>query len=262
MKAPRKPSNVPHAVKSAWYVDAFKESYLSCYPLRSDAAAESEIPFIRGAINAPAGATILDLCCGAGRHSRVLASPAGGFRMIALDLSADLLNTARKHTPKKAPIQYIRGDMRRLPLQSESFDGVVNLFTSFGYFSTDIQNEHALREAARVLRPGRRLVLDFFNVTFVRKSLVAESEKIIDGQRITERRWYDAKKGRLIKTVSGTLCGERINRLESVRAYTPTELEALFKAAGFKLIARYGDLSGSKFNRTKSPRCVIVGEKN
>ena len=244
---------------SNWYVDAFKADYLTCYPHRSDAAAKREAAFLRKALNAKRGALILDLCCGAGRHSRALS--AAGFKVVGIDLSADLLFMGRRRpAPATSPF-YLRGDMRRLPLKSESVDHVVNLFTSFGYFSTDRQNEQSLLEAVRVLRPGGRLVLDFFNVTYVRKNLIAESERDVDGECITERRWYDAKRRRLLKTTTGCACGKPVDRMESVRAYSPAELATLFKRAGLRLIARYGDLHGAKFNSKSSPRCVLIGEK-
>lgn len=241
-----------------WFVKAFEEDYMRRYAHRSDAAARAEVPFLLKWLNVARGARVLDLCCGAGRHSRALA--AAGARVVGVDLSADLLRSASSAAVRKR-IGYVRADMRRLPLQSESCDACVNLFTSFGYFTTDHQNELALNEAVRVLKTGARFVMDFMNAPFVIKHLVAESERTVDCETIVERRWYDRKAGRLIKTAHGTACGKPIERFESVRAYTPAELAALFKKSGLRVVERFGGLTGEPFKAGKSPRCVLVGEK-
>jgi ubiquinone/menaquinone biosynthesis C-methylase UbiE len=242
-----------------WFVKAFEADYLHRYAHRTDAAARAETPFLISALKIKRGARVLDLCCGAGRHSRALA--ASGMQVVGVDLSADLLLTASFKPSGRKRIGYVRADMRRLPLQSARFDAGVNLFTSFGYFTTEQQNERALSEAVRVLKTGARFVLDFMNIPYVVKHLVAESERTVDCERIVERRWYDRKRGRLIKTAHGTACGKPIERFESVRAYTPAELAALFKKCGLRVVARYGGLKGEAFKAGTSPRCVLVGEK-
>ena len=245
--------------KQQWFAKSFEEDYLKRYAHRTDAAARAELPFVLAQLNLKRGARVLDLCCGAGRHSRAMA--AAGLCVVGVDLSADLLRAAAAKTAGRKRIIYARADMRRLPLQPEQFDGGVNLFTSFGYFSTDMQNEQALHEAARVLKSGARFVMDFMNAPHVIKHLVAVSERDVDGECLTERRWYDKKTKRLIKTASGCACGEPVERYESVRAFTPAELTAMFARAGLKVLGKYGSLSGEKYTVARSQRCVLVGEK-
>ena len=63
-----------------------------------------------------------------------------GFDVTGLDLSHNSIECASKFCSKG--IRFIEHDMRQ-PLNGYTFDYIVNLFTSFGYF-TDIQDDKAV----------------------------------------------------------------------------------------------------------------------
>ena len=109
---------------------------------------------------------VLDLGCGTGRHTRVLRER---WWTVGLDLSMALLRIARVESPD-AP--YIRADMRELSFADESFDLVVNLFTSFGYFEDDREHERVLSCVCASMKRGGTLVIDFLNASQVRRDLV------------------------------------------------------------------------------------------
>jgi ubiquinone/menaquinone biosynthesis C-methylase UbiE len=251
----KKSPSARHASRP-WFIQAFGKDYLERYAHRSDKAARADMPFLKSALRARKGALILDLCCGAGRYSRALA--AEGYSVAAVDLSPDLLRAAAMQSRRN--VRYARADMRRLPFKLKIFDGAVNLFTSFGYFNDD-ENLDVLKGAARVLKPGARLVLDFFNREYVLRHIVARTCRCAGTCMIEERRWLDRRSGRLNKSTRYLGGKSRRSLRESVRAYTPAELERLFRRAGFKIIGRYGSLQGERFDRKKSQRCVIVGQR-
>ncbi|HLX62126.1 MAG TPA: class I SAM-dependent methyltransferase [Planctomycetota bacterium] len=254
-----------------WYVRAFKADYLARYKHRSDAQARRELPFILKELKLPARATVLDLCCGAGRHACAMAGALRRGRVIALDLSLDLLRAAQAKNSARRRLHFIRGDMRRIPLANARLDGVINLFTSFGYFKTDGEHLRVLKEVVRVLKPGGRLVLDFFNRAHVLATLVRRSESVEPGRTIVMERRYDAKARRLVKTIRvADGCAEKKGRQEcrpavvlreSVRAYSFAELKRLLVRAGLSPVGLYGDLNGAEFDPETSPRCVWVAEK-
>jgi D-alanine-D-alanine ligase len=110
---------------------------------------------------------ILDLCCGQGRHSLQLAQD--GFNHVTgYDYSTFLLDTARKRLAELAAqhgasfpaVEFVQGDARELPFGSQSFDAVLCLGNSFGYFTSDNDDKRVLREVARVLKPGGVFLLD------------------------------------------------------------------------------------------------------
>ena len=253
--------------KVPWYVSAFNADYLARYKHRSDELAQTELPFVLRSLNLSADATVLDLCCGAGRHSRGLISAMKKGRVVALDLSADLLREAQSKNSIPKRLFFLRADMRRIPLASASLNGVANLFTSFGYFKTDREHLSVLREVARILKSGGRFVIDFLNRDYVLANLVKRSESEINGCRVVELRRYDSRGKRIVKTIkiselSGAAKkgGEEVLR-ESIRAYTSTELKKMLNEAGLKTLSVHGDLSGSAFDRKTSKRCIWVCEK-
>ncbi|MGD0090590.1 MAG: hypothetical protein ABSE73_11780 [Planctomycetota bacterium] len=138
---------------------------------------------------------------------------------------------------------------------------MVNLFTSFGYFPHDAGNARALSEIVRVLKPGAPFVMDYFNLAATLAALAPSSERTVAGMRLYERRRFDPQRQRLNKTIRVVGQGPARVLRESVRAYTPGELEGLLRRAGLKVEARYGDLFGARFDAAASPRCVFLARK-
>jgi ubiquinone/menaquinone biosynthesis C-methylase UbiE len=113
-------------------------------------------------IGRPSGIPILDIGCGTGHFSRSLAE---GNRLIGADISLEMASYAR--TKGLATVQ---SSGRKLPFGPESFalviaNNVIQSFREGGPF---------VREAARVLRPGGRLILSATNgqnlaMTFLRR---------------------------------------------------------------------------------------------
>jgi demethylmenaquinone methyltransferase/2-methoxy-6-polyprenyl-1,4-benzoquinol methylase len=106
----------------------------------------------REALGARAGETVLDVAAGTAVSTVELA--AGGVTAIACDFSLGMLRAgAARLVPKVA------GDAMALPLADASVDGVV---ISFGLRNV-ADPDAALREFARVTRPGGRLVVCEFS---------------------------------------------------------------------------------------------------
>ncbi len=99
---------------------------------------------------APAGRSLLDVGCGAGRFL-ALASAAGA-EVTGLDAAPGMLAIARRRVPDAILHQ---GDIESLPFEDHSFDGVTG-FNSFQYATHPRQ---ALAEARRAVRPGGTVVV-------------------------------------------------------------------------------------------------------
>ena len=81
------------------------------YPHRDDHEAERAVALIGRSVSLRPGWRVLDVACGAGRHTKAFQEP--GARCNGLDLSAALLRVARRITG--APL--IGADMRDLPIR-------------------------------------------------------------------------------------------------------------------------------------------------
>ena len=236
-----------------WFEQWFGEEYLRLYPHRDDADAGAAVALVDGLFPL-AGRRVLDLACGPGRHAAQLA--ARGARVVGLDLSLPLLARARTRTGGTVPV--VRADMRRLPFRAETFDMVVNLFTSFGYFADDAQHQAVLTNAATLLRPGGTFVLDFLNAAAVRRYLVPREERVVGSQRVVIRRCIAPEGHHVVKEMH--LLDDGRSFVERVRLFTGDELIALMRDAGLDVRHRFGNYDGSPFSDA-APRVILMGSR-
>jgi ubiquinone/menaquinone biosynthesis C-methylase UbiE len=112
-------------------------------------------------LGSPAGCQILDLGCGNGYLTRILA--ARGAEVVGVDMSAAMLSRAASYSATGGSIRYVRSSITDLSeLPSHHFDGAVS-----NYVLHDVADyDRALAEVNRVLRPGAALVLTLTHPCF------------------------------------------------------------------------------------------------
>jgi SAM-dependent methyltransferase len=235
-----------------WFEEWFGEDYLRIYQHRDETEAENAVELIVKFLEGREIHSVLDLGCGAGRHSRILCER---WWTVGLDLSAALLRIARREMPD-AP--YVRADMRELPFAAASFDLVVNLFTSFGYFEDDRESERVLVCVGDTLREGGVLVIDFLNALQVRNDLVPYDERVENGITIEQTRSISPDDRFVEKTIRLRERGKEY--IERVRLLTAGDLERMLNAAGFGVVARAGDYGGGVWSES-SPRTILFAAR-
>lgn len=253
-----------------WFARWFGAEYKRLYPHRDGAQAAAQVAALLRAIEAlprtpgsvPAIDGILDIGCGAGRHLAAFQAvsrqgAALHFRdlhVTGIDLSAVLLRDARA-----GGLDVARADMRRLPFTDGSFTLVACFFTSFGYFATPDEDAAALREFARVLRPGGLLFLDLPNREHILKNLVASDVSESEGRRVIITR--DLEGDCVVKRIhiSGMDAdGEEHVYEERVRLWTRDSLGPVLVGAGLEAAAVLGDEHGAPFDPESSPRMSLL----
>jgi ubiquinone/menaquinone biosynthesis C-methylase UbiE len=245
-----------------WYTKAFGREYLDLYAHRDMVEAENDIKALSKIMPLIKDQPLLDLCCGAGRH--LLALHKMGFKKIyGLDLSSELLEIAARHLAGVGArhVEFLNTDMRAIPYQGH-FATILSLFTSFGYFAQDDENLKVIKAVARALKPGGYFIIDYLNRDQVINNLVAQDEKKQRGKRIKSVRCLTGRGKRVEKTT--TIFGPNGSEQtfhESVRLYSVRELEAMITKSGLTCRAKYGSISGGKFNAA-SKRLVMITQKN
>jgi SAM-dependent methyltransferase len=147
---------------SEWFENEsfWKETYDFLFPEKLFIETNEQVASIFNLVGFN-GPSILDLCCEPGRCSIVLAKK--GFSVTGVDRSPFLLNKAKERTKSEGlSVEWVLEDMRRF-IRPESYDLVLSMFTSFGYFGDkkdDINvlenvlanRKERLREKVRVTR--------------------------------------------------------------------------------------------------------------
>jgi SAM-dependent methyltransferase len=240
-----------------WHRAWFDQDYLALYPHRDPAEAETLLDTLSSAGLLPEPATggpVLDLGCGAGRHSRALARR--GHRVIGLDWSLPLLLKARADGNEVA---WVRGDMGRPPFRRGA-GLVLSLFTSLGYSDDDAENARVWRGVLGLPRPGGRLVLDYLNPVQLERGLVPRSRRTAGEWVVDEERCLLPASRQVQKILRfGPPGGPRREVVERVKLYGPDWFHEPARAAGFRRLAHWGDLHGAPWT-DQSPRSLQVWE--
>jgi SAM-dependent methyltransferase len=239
-----------------WFASWFDSAhYHRLYAHRDEAEAAGLIDRLMDRLRPVPGATAVDLGCGAGRHSRWLASH--GLDVTGLDLSSASLDEARlSESPR---LRFGRQDMR-LPFGDEAFDFVFNLFTSFGYFQDPADHLKVVQNIARSLKTGGTLVLDYLNVSRAEALLVAQDLQERDGVRYQISRWADP--GHIFKRiVIDDPHGGVQEHVERVAKLGLDDFRFMFELCGLSIAEVFGSYNLEPFDERTSSRLMLVARK-
>jgi len=196
---------------------------------------------------------ILDLCCGHGRHSLELARR--GFQNVeGLDRSHYLIQKAKVQARKEGlKVKFREGDARKLPYPPDTFDVVMILGNSFGYFETVQDDLRVLKEVFRVLKPWGRVLIDVTDGEYLSKNFKPRSWEWIDKKHfVCRERSLSLDKQRLIsrEVITHVEKGVIADQFYAERLYTRESLKELLKTAGYSDIIFHEEISpGSRRNQ-------------
>jgi SAM-dependent methyltransferase len=251
------PAATVRGMNSQWFETWFdSEHYRRLYTHRSAAEAAAFVDALVGRLQPTPGASMLDLGCGTGRHAVRLA--ARGFDVTGLDLAASSIEVAKRL--ESPTLRFRRHDMRA-PFGVRAYDCVFSFFTSFGYFDDPAEQVAVVRNMARALKPGGRLVLDYLNVRYADDHTTPEESIRVDGTTFQIRRWTDGRRFFKRIAVDAGSGGEPIVHREQVARLSLGDFEQLFSAHGLDIEELYGDYALNAYDARTSPRLVLVARK-
>lgn len=142
---------------------------------------------------------ILDLNCGIGRHSIELGKR--GISVLGTDLSSYYIQIAKNGAKSQQVADKVRFkvvDMRRVGavLAGEKFDGVINLFTSFGFYD-DKTNADILRQCCGLVRSKGFFALEIMNRDWIVRNFQPRGFSRYENMIVLEDRTFDAKTSRM-----------------------------------------------------------------
>ncbi len=190
---------------------------------------------------------ILDLCCGQGRHLLALAKRSFG-NLTGMDRSRFLIRVAKKRSCEFGfpNIKFSEGDARKIKAAQASFDRVMIMGNSFGYFESPQDDERVLSEVLRTLKSEGALFLDVTEGEWMARHFNPRSWEWIDEKTLVCReRSLATDRVRLIsrEVVIHIEKGVLVDQFYAERLYTFEALQALLSKVGFEGIEKHKQLS-------------------
>ncbi len=193
---------------------------------------------------------ILDLNCGIGRHSIELGKR--GISVLGTDLSPHYIRIANKRAKSQQvtdKVSFKVADMRGIGtvLAREKFDGIINLFTSFGFYD-DKTDAEVLRQCRDLVRSKGFFALEIMNRDWIVRNFQPHGFSRHENLIVLEDRTFDAKTSRIGTTWTYLVQedGKKFTLKKQVtidhRLWSLHELIDIFKKTGWKFKAAYPGL--------------------
>jgi SAM-dependent methyltransferase len=235
--------------KEDWYYKLYKgrECFADreeekIYRERQRSLTYAEVEGLICLLGLEAGACILDVFCGNGRHGVDLGRK--GFQVTGVDTSFSRISFAKQWArDEDARAVFLVGNARNLPLHSR-FDALLILGGSFTHYSEEEENISLLREFRSTLKPGGKILIDnpnplrFWRIQHPGGSL-KEQEKIA---------FFDLPLGQ----------GETFGH---VRYYGMETMKRLFQKSSLEVRGVLGDRKAAPYSLDSS-RMIIIGRRN
>jgi D-alanine-D-alanine ligase len=240
--------NLEEHVHPDWWKNIFNSFYLKTDAdvVDDDNMTRQEIDMFVKILNLSAEDKVLDLCCGQGRHSLELAQR--GLKFVeGIDRSHYLIQKARQTAKKdNIEVKFREGDARKLPYPPDTFDVVLILGNSFGYFETINDDLRVLKEAFRVLKPWDRVLIDVADGKYLRKNFQSRSWEWIDKSLFVCRERSLSLDGQSLisrEVITHVEKGVLADQFYDERLYTKETLSEILKTAGFSDITVHGEIT-------------------
>ena len=221
--------------------------------------AKEQVSQIETLLQIDRSARILDLPCGIGRHSLELSAQRDTTlpALIAPPAISKQHDSRQRNATSDARFEV--GDMREYR-SPDSYDVILNLFGSFGYFGDVSEDRAVVSNMADSLRPSGQLLIETNGKEILARDFQArdweeEGDLLMLSEKQVTQNW-----GRVETRWIAIRGAERIEHHTSIRLYSAAELSSLLVATGFSDVRVYGSLAGTEYDQD-AQRLVVVGRK-
>lgn len=260
--------------RKQWWETLFDEKYLKTYvDVTTPESTHQQITFLQKALRLKKGAEILDVACGHGRHAIALARQ--GYQVTGLDFSKYFIDLAKKETKTQGVnVHFIQGDMRQLSFVNK-FDAITNMFTSFGYFDSECDNELVLLKISRALKANGQFMIDINNGmrTLVRLVQIGQVDpetrllvhvaraRLSNGLFVETKEEFDPMTMRWAMTRRWEEDGRQRSYRTNVRLFSLPELSNMMRRNGLRVKKVWGDFHGAPFS-FDAHRLIVLARKD
>ncbi len=243
-------ANLEDHVPADWWLRVFNPLYLKTDGdvVDDPLVTQKEVDKILEVLSLKKDHKILDLCCGQGRHSLELAKR--GFTQVeGLDRSHYLSQKGKAESKKQSlQVKFREGDARKLPYPTDTFDCVLILGNSFGYFELAHEDEKVIKEVFRVLKPWGRVLIDITDGSYLKQNYLPRSWEWIDKKHfVCRERSLSLDGQRLIsrEVITHTDKGVLADQFYAERLYTQESMHSLLVSCGLSDVSFHGVVSAN-----------------
>lgn len=243
-----------------WWETLFSDEYLRTVVRPTAEQVARQVDFIQASLGVTKGTAVLDVGCGLGQQALEFARR--GCLVVALDLALPMITRAAEDAQQEGlRINFLHKDIRDIGFEG-TFDAVICVGTTFGFFD-DEQNREVLVRLANALKPGGRLLLEVINRDHVLGGQPNLQWFEGEGCVVMEETDFNYYSSRLV--VKRTMMREDGRQTESeysIRLYALHELGQMMQQAGF----RVKEVSGGQATRgvffgAQSGRIILLAER-
>ena len=241
--------------------DAVRAYYRRILPFfEQELAGRGDADFWTGEAAKPAGCRVLEIGAGTGRATIALARAAD--RVVAFDLSPEMIAVARRRLADFRNVFLFAADLRTIYLKVR-FDLAAAVDDPFVHLIGDEDRDRALKAVARHLVPGGRFLLDAAWFPPARRRAAGSSEGLVversgrGGLQVRETWRCNPRKRLCSASYEYLVQGQRVERASfPARLWSLEEMRARGRAAGLQVGLLWGDYDRRPWDRASSPRLI------
>jgi len=175
---------------------------------------------------------ILDVCCGTGNMCELLTEE--GFVMAGVDLSAEMIDMARKKAAKKKQnIHYEAANAASFEM-GDTYDAALSFFDSLNNIIDASQLQQAFHQIAKHVKPGGSFIFDV-NTAYAFETQLFDQEDLKPRSKL-KYQWkgnWDPEAQIITVTMQFWRNDEAFTEVHRQRAYSDVELREMLANAGF-----------------------------
>lgn len=243
---------------SDWFRSWFNSPYYhQLYKNRSQEEADGFVSKCIHVLEVKKGQSLLELACGKGRHAKAFAE--FGLDVCGVDLSEESILKAKEE--EHDHLHFFIHDMRRL-FRYNYFDYITNMFTSFGYFKSEKDNERVAQAIYDGLKTGGKFLMDFVNQQYVFDVVRQHPSAEIEADSLVFHIHKRIEEERVIKNIRFHDQGKDYEFEEILATFSFQKMKSLFEATGLGFVKAYGDYDLNEYDEIHSPRMILLFQKN
>lgn len=247
-------------MKDGWYSnnDFWETAAPRLFPPTKIEAAHDEVGSLIQLLDLTPGARILDMCCGIGRHSVEFARL--GYSVVGVDRLESFLEQAKAAAQRaEVTVDWVLDDIRSFE-DPDSFDLILSMFTSFGYFEEHQDNLQVLVNLRKSLRDRGRLVIETIGKETLARIFQERDWEVRGGVIFAQERRVVADWKKMENRFLSFGPDHQKEHRVTHWIYSAAELEGMLHSAGFSSVKFFGGFDGRPYDH-QAARMIAVAVK-